>query len=69
MSKNKKKVSYNIMMASTFHDIVHNKHTNHEQCSHTNGKGLKQEFTESGFGWAMKCLQIRDEYLEKEKLL
>ena len=63
----KKKISYNKMMADTFHDMVYNKHSNHEKNAHTNSKGMKQEFTESGFGWAMKCLQIRDEYLEKEK--
>ncbi len=64
MSK-KNKVPYNQLMAKTFHDMVYNKHTDHEQCAHTNGKGLKQEFTESGFGWAMKCLSIRDEYMKK----
>ncbi len=65
MSK-KNKVPYNQLMANTFNDMVYNKHTDHEQCAHTDGKGLKQEFTESGFGWAMKCLSIRDEYLKKE---
>ena len=64
----KKKVTYNKMMADTFHDMAYSKHNDHEQCAHKNGKGLKREFTESGFGWAMKCLQIRDTYLEKEGL-
>ncbi|CAH9014680.1 hypothetical protein VPH5P1C_0238 [Vibrio phage 5P1c] len=64
----KKKVSYNKLMAETFHSMVYSKHNDHEQCAHKNGKGLKQDFTESGFGWAMKCLQIRDNHLEKDKL-
>ncbi|AGG57993.1 hypothetical protein VPBG_00221 [Vibrio phage helene 12B3] len=64
----KKKITYNKMMADTFHSMVYSKHSDHEQCASKNGKGLKQEFTESGFGWAMKCLQIRDTYLEKEGL-
>jgi len=63
----KKKVSYHTMMANTFHSIVYCKYNDHEQCAHKNGKGMKQEFTESGYGWAMKCLQIRDKHLEKEK--
>lgn len=62
----KKKVPYNKMLADTFHSMVYSKHNDHEQCAHKNGKGLKREFIESGFGWAMRCLQIRDNYLNKE---
>lgn len=61
----KKKINYNKQMADTFHSMVYCKYTDHEQCAYKDGKGMKQEFTESSFGWAMKCLSIRDKYKEK----
>jgi len=64
----KKKFSYNKLMADTFDSMVYSKFNDHEQCAHKNGKGLKQEFKESGFGWAMKCLQIRDDYMAKYEM-
>ena len=64
----KKKQNYNQTMADTFESMVYCKYTDHEQCAYKNGNGLKQEFTESSYGWAMKCLSIADKYRKEVKL-
>ncbi len=61
-----KKINYHRMMEETFNDIVYSKCNDHEWCAHNTGKGLKKPFTQSGFGWAMSCMMLRNKHKELE---
>lgn len=62
--KNKNTYNYHQDMVDTFEAIAYRKETDHEWCAHNHHNGLKKEFTESGYGWAMACLKLRDKHKE-----